>query len=584
MLDDNALMRQRRAKIAAVREAGDIAYPNDFQPTHTAADCLRWFLDPAHPVRRGSFLAIEEGHALDPERPSTPGSVVLSTPRVRVAGRALAVNVKGKVAFVRIRDRSSLEIPALRRADDDLREQDGHERRNNDASTFQIYFSRDDAPELFDRLFKPTPGAAWDGPLLDVGDVIGAEGLLFRTRTGEPTLWVKPAGDVPPLRVLTKAVRPLPDKWHGLADKETRFRQRYVDLIINDEVRETFRRRALVLKGLRAFLDRHGYVEVETPMMHPLLGGAAARPFVTHHNALDMPLYLRIAPELYLKRLVVGGIDRVYEINRNFRNEGLSQRHNPEFTMLEFYRAYATYDDLMAEVETLIAELAVQVTGGTDVQWLGHDISLAAPFRRVRIRDGLRQWAGMAEGELDDEAALRAKGRELGVDLPTHLGLGHLQVEVFEAAAQPHLVQPTFVIDYPASTSPLARRNDQRPDYVDRFELFIGGIEISNAFSELNDPEDQLQRFQAQLDQRERGDQEAMDMDLDYIRALEYGLPPTAGCGIGVDRLAMLLSNADSIRDVILFPHMRPEAPVDRAQGLHAPGVAELDPAAGEAV
>ncbi len=558
MLERNELMRQRLAKIAAVRAAGQVPYPNDFVPTATSTDAYAWFA--ADPLRLAPFSAIAETS----EPVLDAGAVKLPAPWTRMAGRVLAINVKGKVAFLRVQDRAAVHLPAARKNDDDLRETAGLERRNQEGATFQFFFSRDADPETFDALFKPTEGAAWDGPRLDIGDIVGGQGRYFRTKTSEPSLHLA-ANDEPALRILTKAVRPLPDKWHGLSDTETRLRQRYVDLIVNDDVRETFRRRAKVLQGIRGFLDRAGYVEVETPMMHPILGGAAARPFRTHHNALDMPLYLRIAPELYLKRLVVGGIERVYEINRNFRNEGLSVRHNPEFTMLEFYRAYATYEDLMVEVETLIAELAVAVAGSTTVTWgknadgTPRVIELQAPFRRVKIRDGLREWGGLTDAQIADEGALRKKAEELGVHIDSHASLGKVQVELFEAIAEPHIVQPTFVMEYPAETSPLARRNDQQPDFVDRFELFIGGIEISNAFSELNDPVDQHERFEAQLLQKAKGDEETMEMDLDYIRALEYGLPPTAGCGIGVDRLVMLLTNSENIREVILFPHMRPE-------------------------
>ncbi len=581
MLEENALMRQRREKIAAARRAGEIAFPNDFQPTHTGAEL--------HALVRGHGL-----EALDADR--SAGQAL-----IRVAGRVMAINVKGKAAFVRVRDRSSADVLQARALENTERVQQGLEPRAADASTFQIYMQRQDDEALFDRLFKGGERS------LDIGDIVGVSGRPFRTRMGEASLQACTAdreghllaGAQPGLeciRLLTKSVRPLPEKFHGLTDKETRFRQRYVDLTMNDDVREVFRRRALIVRGLRDFLDRNGYVEVETPMMHPVLGGAAARPFRTHHNALDMPLYLRIAPELYLKRLVVGGMERVYEINRNFRNEGLSQRHNPEFTMLEFYRAYATYDDLMVEVETMIAELAVNVTGGTTVTWglnadgTPREIHLQAPFPRVRIRDGLRQWAGLNEAQIDDEKALRNKAEQLGVHLDSHATLGKMQVELFEAVAEPHLIQPTFVIDYPAETSPLARRNDQRPDYVDRFELFVGCIEISNAFSELNDPDDQYARFQAQLAQKAKGDEETMEMDLDYVRALEYGMPPTAGCGIGVDRLTMLLTDTDSIREVILFPHMRPEVQagekplVHDAAALQSPGAAEVLAGAGESV
>jgi lysyl-tRNA synthetase class 2 len=581
MLEENALMRQRREKIAAARRAGDIAFPNDFTPNHTGAD----------------LHAQVRQHGLEPlDADRSPGQ-----PIVRVAGRVMAINVKGKAAFIRLRDRSSADVLKARGDENTQRIQQGLEPRAADASTFQVYMQRQEDEVLFDRLFKGGDRS------LDIGDIAGFSGRPFRTRMGEPSLQActldteggllsgAEAGEAC-VRLLTKSVRPLPEKFHGLTDKETRFRQRYVDLTMNDDVREVFRRRALIVRGIRDFLDRQGYVEVETPMMHPVLGGAAARPFRTHHNALDMPLYLRIAPELYLKRLVVGGFERVYEINRNFRNEGLSQRHNPEFTMLEFYRAYATYDDLMVEVETMIAELAVAVTGATTVTWgknadgTPRDIHLQAPFARVSIRDGLKQWAGLTEAELDDEQALRKKAVELGVHIDAHSSKGKIQVELFEAVGEPRLVQPTFVIDYPAETSPLARRNDLRPDYVDRFELFVGCIEISNAFSELNDPDDQYARFQMQLDQKAKGDEETMEMDLDYVRALEYGMPPTAGCGIGVDRLTMLLTDTDSIREVILFPHMRPEVqagdkPVAQdAASLHSPGAAEVLAGSGEAV
>jgi lysyl-tRNA synthetase class 2 len=569
MLERNELMRQRLAKIAATRAAGQVPYPNDFVPTATASEAFAWF---AADVRRLSpFSAVAE----DSAPAADEGALKLPAPWTLMAGRVVAINVKGKVAFLRVQDRSAVDLPTKRKHDDDLREAAGLDRRNQDAPTFQFFFSREADPLTFDALFKPTEGAAWEGPRLDIGDIVGGQGRYFRTKTAEPSLHLG-ANDAPALRILTKAVRPLPDKWHGLSDKETRHRQRYVDLIVNEEVRETFRRRAKVLQGIRTFLDSRDYVEVETPMMHPVLGGAAARPFRTHHNALDMPLYLRIAPELYLKRLVVGGMERVYEINRNFRNEGLSVRHNPEFTMLEFYRAYATYEDLMVEVETLIAELAVAVTGSTSVTWgLNADgtprqIELNAPFRRVKIRDGLKIWGGLTDAQIADESELRKKAEELGVHIDGHASLGKVQVELFEAIAEPHLVQPTFVMEYPAETSPLARRNDLQPDFVDRFELFIGGIEISNAFSELNDPVDQHERFEMQLLQKAKGDEETMEMDLDYIRALEYGLPPTAGCGIGVDRLVMLLTDSENIREVILFPHMRPEV----GAKVEAPGVA----------
>ncbi len=564
MLERNDLMRLRLSKIDAARAAGEIAYPNDFQPSLTGAE-----------------LIVAQRDSLEPfDAVRAPGTIAL-----HLAGRVMAINVKGKAAFIRLRDRSATDVLQARATENDLRISQGLEARPADASTFQVYMQRNENEELFDRMFKGGERS------LDIGDIVGVSGRPFRTRMGEPSLHACTTDlDGQPLagcttgqhciRILTKGIRPLPEKYHGLVDKETRFRQRYVDLIMNDEVREIVRRRSLVMRGVRDFFDARGYLEVETPMMHPILGGAAARPFRTHHNALDMPLYLRIAPELYLKRLVVGGLERVYEINRNFRNEGLSQRHNPEFTMLEFYRAYATFEDLMVEVETLLAELAVNVAGATEVQWgVNSDgsprmIQLAAPFRRVRIRDGLQEWGGLTLAEIDDEKALRNKADALGVHIDAHATLGKVQVELFEAVAEPYLVQPTFVYEYPAETSPLARRNDQHPQLVDRFELFIGGIEISNAFSELNDPVDQYERFEAQLTQKAKGDEETMEMDLDYVRALEYGLPPTAGCGIGIDRMVMLLTNTDSIREVLLFPHMRPEQRGAAVEDQPKPGVA----------
>lgn len=578
LLERNALMLQRLAKVQALRSAGQVAYPNDFAPSHTAAEALRWYLPGSDDCKDAhqrqlleGFVAMEQDKPLQADLPPAAGAPIVASPRVALAGRVMAVNVKGKVAFVRIQDRSAMEVQQARQAENARRVVHGMPERDAEAVTFQLYFSREVDPDTFDRLFKANPDGAWDGPLLDVGDIVGGEGLFFRTRTGEPSLWLRSFDGRPALRLLTKAIRPLPEKFHGLSDKETRHRQRYVDLTVNPEVRQVFHKRSQILRGLRHFLDARGYVEVETPMMHTILGGAAARPFRTHHNALDMPLFLRIAPELHLKRLVVGGIERVYEINRNFRNEGLSQRHNPEFTMLEFYRAYATYADLMDEVEAMIRSLALQVCGATRVPWGTLEdgsprvIDLGPAFQRVTIRDGLEQWAAVPADRLDDEAYLRAKAQQLGVHLDAHANLGKVQTELFEAVAEPHLVQPTFVVDYPAEVSPLARRSDANPNLVDRFELYIGKIEISNAFSELNDPVDQYQRFEAQLADKARGDEETMDMDYDYVRALEYGMPPAAGCGIGVDRLTMLLTNQDSIREVILFPHLRPEVSAGRS-------------------
>ncbi len=538
MLERNEQMRQRVAKIARARERGEVAYPNDFKPSLTCAEAYAWFLDADHPARLSPFGA-ETG-----------------AENVRLAGRVMAINVKGKVAFLRIQDRSAIQVLARRVEENGLRVSAGMEPRAADAPTFQLFFQRDAAPDAFDALVANSDTA------VDIGDVIGAEGPMFRTRMGEPSLHVRT------LRVLTKAIRPLPEKWHGLQDKETRFRQRYVDLIVNENVKDIFIKRSLAIRAMRAFFDARDYLEVETPMMHAIAGGAAARPFVTHHNALNMSLFLRIAPELYLKRLVVGGLERVYEINRNFRNEGLSQRHNPEFTMLEFYEAYATHEDLMHRVEELIVHVADTVLGTRHVQFGGRDISLEPPFRRVTIREGLRDWAHLDDATIDSQADMLRVARERGLDAKDGTGLGKLQLEVFEQAAEPLLVEPTFVTAFPAEVSPLSRRNDAQPSLVDRFELYIGGFEVANAFSELNDPVDQYERFAAQVAERARGDDEAMPMDLDYVRALEYGMPPTAGCGVGIDRLTMLLTNTESIREVILFPLMRPEETRTQGSGI----------------
>ncbi len=382
----------------------------------------------------------------------------------------------------------------------------------------------------------------------DLGDIIGVEGHLFKTMKGELTVHASS------IRLLAKALRPLPEKFHGLTDHESRYRQRYVDLIVNPQVREIFQKRSEVVQALRDVLRAEGYLEVETPMMQPIPGGAAARPFKTHHNALDMELYLRIAPELYLKRLVVGGVERVFEINRNFRNEGISTRHNPEFTMLEWYCAYQDWRYMMDLTEKLVRTAA----GVAEVQYQGRRIELDKPFARLTIPDAIRRQG--IDGDLRDRAFLSRKLEEMKVEHHKHQGWGALQLMLFEAVAEKHLLQPTFVTDFPAEVSPLARRRDADPQLADRFELFIDAKEIANGFSELNDPEDQAQRFLDQVKAKEAGDQEAMYYDADYIRALEYGLPPTAGAGLGVDRLVMLLTDSPSIRDVILFPHMRPEA------------------------
>jgi lysyl-tRNA synthetase class 2 len=388
---------------------------------------------------------------------------------------------------------------------------------------------------------------------LDLGDIAGFEGRLFRTRTGELTLQARR------VRYLAKALRPLPEKWHGLQDVELRYRQRYLDLLVNPDSLKVFRVRSRVLQVIRSFLTARDFLEVETPMMQPIAGGALARPFVTHHNTLDLELYLRIAPELYLKRLVVGGIDRVFELNRNFRNEGVSTQHNPEFTMLEFYQAYATYRELMTLTEEMIAELAGQITGGTTVTYGAHQVNLAPPWARLSVAEALARATGLSAAEIEDEGRLRRLAGEHGPPLAADLPYGKVLIEAFERTTEATLIQPTFVVDYPVEVSPLARLADRDPRIVDRFELFVVGRELANGFSELNDPDDQRRRFEAQLRAKHAGDEEAHAMDEDYLRALEHGMPPTAGEGIGIDRLVMLLADAPSIRDVILFPQMRPE-------------------------
>ncbi|MCA9558735.1 MAG: lysine--tRNA ligase [Myxococcales bacterium] len=435
---------------------------------------------------------------------------------VAYAGRVMAVRTFGKVVFVVVADTSG---------------------------------------RLQANLFKKQlPDADWALlDVLDVGDFVGVVGTLMRTRKGELSVQASR------LRILTKSLRPLPEKWHGLTDVATRYRQRYVDLIVNDRVRETFRIRSEAVRYIRRFFDDRRYLEVETPMLQAIYGGAAAKPFNTHHNALDLPLFLRIAPELNLKRLVVGGFHRVYEINRCFRNEGISTQHNPEFTTLEFYQAFATYEDLMALTEELLSGLAQAIHGTTDVTYGEHTLSFARPFRRLSVYDGLVEHAGVPADRVTDRAALLEAAGRLGLTQVDDLPLGYLQMEVFEAAAEHLLVQPTFVTDFPLDVSPLSRKKDADPALVDRFELYAAGREIANAFSELNDPDDQRSRFEAQVAQRAAGDDEAHPMDEDFVRALEYGMPPTAGEGIGIDRLVMLLTDSPSIRDVLFFPLLRPE-------------------------
>ena len=433
-----------------------------------------------------------------------------------VAGRMVAVNSFGKSAFIRFRDRTG---------------------------QMQAYIRKDkvgaDAYALFKRM--------------DIGDFIGLRGNLFQTKTGEWTLLANSA------ILLAKATRALPEKFHGLKDPEKRYRQRYVDLIMNADVRKIFITRSRINQAIRHFFLQRDFLEVETPMMQPIAGGAEATPFVTHHNALDMDLYLRIAPELYLKRLVVGGFERVFEINRNFRNEGISTQHNPEFTMLEFYQSYATYEDLMALTETLFETVAQQVLGTTTIAYQGQSINLRGPWQRMRLSQALEQLGGLDQAMLKDRQALLDFAAAKGIQLTKTNRLGKIITKLFDVLVEPKLIQPTFITGYPVEVSPLSRRSEIDPELTERFELFIAGFEIANGFSELNDPEDQRNRFLQQVDDRQAGDAEAHLMDEDYIEALEYGMPPTAGEGIGIDRLTMLLSDASSIREVILFPHMKPK-------------------------
>jgi len=438
--------------------------------------------------------------------------------KVAIAGRMMLKRVMGKASFATIQDRSG---------------------------RIQLFIARDNLGEEVYDAFKK-----WD-----MGDFLAAEGTVFKTKTGE--LSVK----VSKLRLLTKSLRPLPEKFHGLADQEMKYRQRYVDLIVSEDTRKTFIVRSKIVAAIRTFMLDHEFLEVETPMLHPIPGGASAKPFTTHHNALDMQMFLRIAPELYLKRLVVGGFERVFEINRNFRNEGLSVRHNPEFTMMEFYAAYTDYKWLMDFTEACIRQAAITACGTAKLEYQGRELDLSQPFARLTIVQAIRKYAPQyTDDQLNDVAFLRNELKKKGVEAFSHAGLGALQLALFEETAESQLWDPTYIIDYPVEVSPLARESDTAAGITERFELFICGREIANGFSELNDPEDQAARFQAQVAAKDAGDDEAMYYDADFIRALEYGMPPTGGCGIGIDRLVMLLTDSPSIRDVILFPHMRPEA------------------------
>jgi lysyl-tRNA synthetase, class II len=491
-VDTNQIIEERKAKLKALRGEGN-AFPNDFRRTHLAADLHRDY-------------DAKSNEELEPE-----------AAKVAVAGRMMLKRVMGKASFATLQDMSG---------------------------RIQLYVANDFTGETAHAAFKH-----WD-----LGDILGAEGTLFKTRTGELTIKVST------VRLLSKSLRPLPEKFHGLADQEQKYRQRYLDLITNPESQRVFKARSGIIQAIREFFVERGYLEVETPMMQPIPGGAAARPFVTHHNALDMELYLRIAPELYLKRLVVGGIEKVFEINRNFRNEGMSTRHNPEFTMLEFYEAYQDYHYLMDLTEELLRGLAQKVTGGTTLTYQGETIDLGKPFDRLTMAEAVAKYnPRYSLQDLSKIDTLRGALENFKVEVFPTDGLGLLQLKLFEQTTEEKLIQPTFIVAHPTDVSPLARSNDTNPAVTDRFELFITGRELANGFSELNDPEDQAARFLQQVQAKEAGDEEAMFYDADYVRALEYGLPPTAGEGIGIDRLVMLFTDSASIRDVILFPQMRPE-------------------------
>ena len=496
--DENKLIAERREKLNALRKQG-VAFPNDFHVRDFAGDLQTEFADAE----------------------TFPGEAIeAAARRVKIAGRMVLKRVQGKVSFAQLQDFSG---------------------------RIQLFVRVGTVPEDLYAAFK-----GWD-----IGDILGAEGTLMRTRTGELTVRVDA------LRLLTKNLRPLPDKFHGLADVEQRYRQRYVDLIVTEQSRRTFAQRSRIIGFIRQWLEAPArrFMEVETPMMHMVPGGATARPFVTHHNALDLDLYLRVAPELYLKRLVVGGFERVYEINRNFRNEGVSTRHNPEFTMLELYQAYATYHEIMDLTEAMIRETASSVLQTTGFGSADTLIDVGPAFRRWRMEDAVLELnPEISRGELRNRDAMAAHARRLGVaQIKPGYGWGKLLLEIFEKTVEPTLIQPTFIVDHPVEISPLARESDTDKGYTDRFELFIGGQEIANGFSELNDPEDQAARFRTQVEAMKSGDDEAMHFDADYIRALEVGMPPTGGLGVGIDRLVMLFTGSASIRDVLLFPYMRPE-------------------------
>lgn len=490
ILDSNELIAQRRAKLADLREQGN-AFPNDFRRDSLAAN-----------------LHANYESKTEPELEAQPI-------HVKLAGRIMTRRLMGKASFVHLQDMSG---------------------------RMQLYIRQDAiSPEVYEQFLQ------WD-----LGDIIGVEGTVFKTKTGELSVRAQQ------IYLLTKSLRPLPDKYHGLTDQELRYRQRYLDLLVNDTTRQTFLMRTKIIEKIRQFLTMRDFLEVETPMMQVLPGGAAARPFVTHHNVLDMPLYLRIAPELYLKRLVVGGFERVFEINRNFRNEGLSTQHNPEFTMLEFYQAYADYRDLMDLSEELFRFLAKEVLGKTILHYQQAEFDLNKPFARMSMLEAILHFnSHLTLSDIDSLENIQKTAKKFDMSLPKNAGLGKIQLEIFEKTVEHKLLQPTFITEYPAEVSPLARRSDKNKFVTDRFELFMAGREIANGFSELNDAEDQAERFRKQVMEKEAGDDEAMPYDEDYVTALEHGLPPTAGEGIGIDRLVMLFTDSASIRDVILFPHMR---------------------------
>lgn len=497
-VDENSIIAERRAKLDAIRAKG-VAFPNDFRPQHKAADLQAKYAE----------IGREELEAMNVE--------------VSVAGRMMLKREAGKkAAFATLQDASGMKA-------------DGR---------IQLYVTLDKTGEEAMEAFRH----------YDLGDILGIEGVLFKTKTDELTV------KVTTLRLLTKSLRPLPDKFHGLANQETKYRQRYVDLIMSEDTRRTFKARTAAMTSIRNFMASHEFMEVETPMLHVIPGGAAAKPFITHHNALDMEMYLRIAPELYLKRLVVGGFNRVFEVNRNFRNEGVSPRHNPEFTMMEFYAAYVDYKWLMDFTEQVIRKAAEDAHGTAVLTYQGKELDLSKPFERLTIVGAINKYAPQYTHEqLHDAEFIKAELLKFGVKPFATAGLGALQLALFEETAEAQLWNPTYIIDYPVEVSPLARASDTVPGITERFELFMTGREIANGFSELNDAEDQAARFQAQVAAKDAGDEEAMYYDADYIRALEYGLPPTGGCGIGIDRLMMLITDSPNIRDVILFPHLRRE-------------------------